>query len=173
MAGALLGVASRWVDTAAWAPAWAGNVLSPWLVAAWLAGSATRQSRAGAVAGLLLLATTVATYLLLGGQDTQRLLPALAVVAAVAGPALGAAGGIGGRTGAAALGAVLVGEGVLLQLGDRGLGERVLFAGEALAGLAVAARGGGGIGAALAVGMGAVLVGAVIIGAVVFGLTLG
>ena len=167
-AGLLLGAASRWVDTADWAPSWVGNVLSPWLVGAWLAGAATRRPRHGALAGLLLLAATVSTYLLLSGET--RLLPGLLALAVVAGPLLGAAGGV---RAAAALGAVLIGEGLLLQIGERSLGERVLFAAEALVGLAVAARGGGGIGAVLAVGMGVVLVGVVLIGAVVFGLRLG
>lgn len=146
VAGLVLGVVSRLVDSAAWAPDWIGFVFSPWLAAAWLVGATGTDARAGALRGLVLLAGTVAGYLALAsvlapGALTATLLLGLVAVTALAGPTFGAAGGAwrhGGRrgiVGAAAIGGALVGEGIFLQLGERLLVERLLFGAEIVAGM--------------------------------------
>jgi hypothetical protein len=143
-----LGVASRWIDTAAWAPAWIGLVITPWLVAPWLAGAWTSSPNGilawGAAAGFALLAATVAAYLAVAGSDSAPMLPGLLVLAVTAGPLYGAAGAClhrGGRgrlLAASALGAALIAEGLLLQLGERSPFERVVFAVESAAGVVLA-----------------------------------
>lgn len=158
--GAALGAVSRAVDTASWAPAWAGNVLAPWLIGAWVAGASVAVTGAsivgakvstassdrawGAAAGLALLCGTVFTYLALAGGDAVRLAPGLVLLALAAGPAMGLAGaamraGARGHLAAGALlGAALVADGVLLQIGDRTGLERLAMGLVAIAGLALA-----------------------------------
>lgn len=147
----LLGVASRFVDTAAWAPPWIGLVFAPWLAAAWLAGATTVDRRAGALRGAVLLGATAAAYLvtaalLASPDEAARMAPGLVIVALVAGPFFGVAGAIrrapwpGSLVGAAVLGAALVSDGIVLQFGERLPVERALFAAELLAGLWLAAR---------------------------------
>ena len=143
-----LGVASRWIDTAAWTPAWIGLVLSPWLVAPWLGGAWTSQPDGnliwGAAAGFALLAATVAAYMALAGPDSAPMLAGLPVLVVIAGPMYGAAGaglhrgGRGRLLAASALGAALIAEGLLLQLGERSPLERAVFAVEPAAGVVLA-----------------------------------
>ena len=119
-----LGSVSRAVDTASWAQPWFGLVVLPWLVASWLAGAWVGRGETGpawgALAGLVTLTATVGAYLALAGADAAALLPRLAAVAFIAGPAFGVAGalvhhGAGARLlSFAALGAALVGQVVLL-----------------------------------------------------------
>ena len=143
-----MGIASRAIDSAAWAPAWIGLVLSPWLVAPWLAGVWVSRREGGlawgAAAGFTLLTATVVTYLVAAGAAADTMLPSLAFLVVTAGPAYGAAGaalwrGDRGRLAAATiLGAALVAEGMLLQLGERSPLERAVFAGEAVTGAVLA-----------------------------------
>jgi hypothetical protein len=173
LAGLALGVMSRCVDTSAWAPGWIGLVLSPWLVGTWMAGSRAWTRGAGALLGVTLLASTVAAYLAVawlgdGGAEAARLAPGLALLTVVAGPLWGTAGAAAqaGRAqswvprlaGGAMLGAILVAEGALLQIGEREVPQRVLFAAELLVGLVLAVRVSGNLrGAPLALTTGAVL----------------
>ncbi len=165
-----MGIASRWIDTAPWAPGWIGLVLSPWLAAPWLAGAWVGRPGGslawGAAAGFVLLAATVATYLALVGADATTLLPALPLLAVVAGPGYGAAGaalhhGERGRLIAAVvLGATFVVEGVLLQrAAAESPVESGLFVAEAVAGVLLATWIGG-----LRAGLLVVVVGAVVLG---------
>jgi hypothetical protein len=144
-----LGIASRVVDTAEGAPTWIGLVLSPWLAGPWLAGAwiAGRDDRvgSGALAGLVLLTSTVIAYLALAGAQAPALLPGLPLLAVVAGLGFGAAGaelhrGQRGRLVAAvALGATFAIEGVVLQqLAAESVAARVAFAVEAVAGVILA-----------------------------------
>ena len=168
-AGGALGLASRAIDTAAWAPAWIGLVLSPWLVAPWLAGAWVGRRDGslawGAAAGLTLLSATVVTYQIAAGAGAAAMLPGLAILAVTAGPAYGASGaalwrGDPGRlTAAAMLGAALVAEGLLLQLGERSLLERAALALEAAAGVMLAAWLAGTRAGLLAIVAGLVLLG--------------
>jgi hypothetical protein len=143
-AGLLLGIASRAVDTAAWAPSWIGTVVTPWLALAWLVGAlSARPWPDGPMVGLAALTATVATYLLAAGTDAGALWLVLAPVALVGGPAYGWAGAAWrsrdalGRPGLALLGAALLVEGITLQLGDRVLLARIGFGVESLVGLAI------------------------------------
>lgn len=155
VAGVALGIVSRFVDTAAWAPVWIGSVLTPWLAAAWMAGSRAWNRVAGALLGTALLGATVVAYLVSaavgsGGPEAARLAPGLVALSLVAGPLWGNAGAaaqaadprawVPRLAGASMLGAAFVAEGALLQLGERGALERILFGAEVLAGLALAVR---------------------------------
>jgi hypothetical protein len=144
-----LGVVSHAVDTASASPPWIGLVLSPWLAAAWLAGAwVARRDEAlawGAAAGLVLLSSTVVVYLALAGADALALLPCLPLLAVAAGLGFGAAGaGLhhssrGRLVAAAALGAAMVIEGLLLQLVAETLLERALLGVEVAVGVLLAA----------------------------------
>ena len=80
-AGILAGLLSRAVDTAPWAPPWIGQVLTPWLALAWLAGAATKHpQRFGPLLGTVTLVAVVATYLVAAGPDAGSLWPVLAMV---------------------------------------------------------------------------------------------
>lgn len=143
-AGVLLGIASRAIDTAAWAPPWISIVVTPWLVLAWLAGALTaRPWPDGPMSGLTALAATVATYLFAAGTDAGHLWMALAPVALIAGPAYGWAGAAWrsrdafARPALALLGAALLVEGLILQVGERAILARIGFGGESLLGLAI------------------------------------
>lgn len=143
-AGVLLGIASRAIDTAAWAPPWIGSVVTPWLVLAWLAGALTaRPWPDGPMSGLTALAATVATYLFAAGTDASALWLVLAPVALIAGPAYGWAGAAWrsrdafARPGLALLGAALLVEGLMLQVGERVVLARIGFGAESLVGLAI------------------------------------
>ena len=151
LAGLALGGASRLIDTAPWAPVWIGSVFAPWLAATWLAGATTSERRTGALRGTLMLAAVVAAYLLVAGttsswNEAARLAPGLAASAAVAGPIFGTAGAIrrapwpGSLAGAAMLGGALVADSIVLNLGNRALWERAIFAAELLAGLWLAQK---------------------------------
>jgi hypothetical protein len=143
LAGAVLGVLSRLADTACWAPGWLGNVLTPWLAAAWLVGASARTPRSGAVPGLALLLATVGSYLVVAATswDAGTLAPRLLPLALLAGPVFGAAGAAWragtryARAAGALLGASVVVEGLILQLGPHAAPERLLFAAESLAGV--------------------------------------
>ncbi len=142
--GVLLGIASRWVDTAPWAPAWIGMVVTPWLIVAWLAGAlSARPWPDGPMSGLAALAATVASYLFSAGTDAGSLWWLLAPVALIAGPAYGWAGAAWrardpfAAPGLALVGAALLVEGLTLQFGDRVLLERIGFGVESLIGLAI------------------------------------
>jgi hypothetical protein len=178
-AGLAAGIASRWLDIAAWAPAWTGNILSPWLVAAWLSGATSSVPGTGALRGLALLSGVAAGYLLTAGTDASRLAPPLVLLALAAGPAMGSAGAAWrGRdrwaaAAAAALGAVLVGEGIVAQLGPRTGPERVGFGVEVAIGLALAGSLGRRRGALLAVPLGVAWATLQVAGARVLGLALG
>ena len=133
------------MDTASWAPAWIGYVFSPWLAAAWLAGATFpgARQRAGALRGITVVGATVLGYLIVADGDAPRLLVPLTGLALAAGPLMGLGGATwrmasGRAIGAAALGAVLVGEGLLLQLGARTGLERAAFAAEVVIGLGLA-----------------------------------
>ena len=144
-------------------------MLSPWLAASWLAGAWVGRPGGslawGAAAGLVLLAATVATYLALAAADATTLLPALPLLAVVAGPGYGAAGaalhhGERGRLAAAVvLGATFVVEGVLLQGAAQSPVEGGLFVAESVAGVLLATWIGG-----LRAGLIVVVVGAVVLG---------
>lgn len=143
-AGVLVGIVSLAVDTASWAPLWIGTVVTPWLVLAWLCGAlAGRSWPDGPMAGLTALAATVATYLIAGGLETGTSFLVLAPVALLAGPAYGWAGAqwrsrdTFARPGLALLGAALLVEGLVLQLGEREVWARVAFAAESMVGLVI------------------------------------
>lgn len=143
-AGVLVGIASRAIDTATWAPPWIGMVVTPWLLLAWLAGAVTaRPWPDGPMSGLTALAATVATYVFAAGTDATGFWLLLAPVALIAGPAYGWAGAAWrardafARPGLALLGAALLVEGVMLQLGERVVLERIGFGAESLVGLAI------------------------------------
>ena len=93
LVGVPIGIVSRLVDTAPWAPPWIGNILSPWLAAAWLVGAVVGGSRWIGVAGgvAVLLGVTVA-YLALSGPDFARLVLPLTALTLLGGAAWGAAG---------------------------------------------------------------------------------
>ena len=164
-----LGVASRWIDTAAWAPAWIGLVLSPWLVAPWLGGAWTSWPDGnlawGAAAGFLMLAATVATYLAMAGPESAPILAGLPILVVSAGPIYGAAGAAlhGGRRGrllaASVLGAALIADGLLLQLGARSPLERAVFAVESAGGVVLATWMAGSRAGLLAIAAGVILLG--------------
>jgi hypothetical protein len=164
-----LGTGSRLVDTAEGAPPWIGLILTPWLAGPWLAGAWVARRDAslvwGATGGLVLLSTTVATYLAFAGADAPELLPGLPLLAVAAGLSYGAAGaeihhGEGGRfLAAVVLGATFVVEGVLLQqAAAESPAARGLFVVEAVAGALLATWIGG-----LRAGLIVVLVGAVVV----------
>lgn len=168
--GVGLGIASRLVDTAAGAPEWIGLVLSPWLAAPWLAGAWIAREDAslewGAVAGLVLMSATVATYLAMAGADAPSLVPDLPLLALVAGIGFGAIGaglhhGARGRLVAAiALGATFAIEGLLLQWQATEVPlARTLFVAEAAAGVLVATWIAG-----WRAGVGVLVIGAVVLG---------
>lgn len=143
-AGILAGLLSRAVDTATWAPPWIGQVLTPWLALAWLAGAAARDRRRfGPLLGTIALAAVVATYLVAAGPDAGRLWLLLAAITLLAGPAYGWAGATwrsGGPlagAGLALLGAALLVEAIGLQVGERELLERIGFGLEAAVGLVI------------------------------------
>jgi hypothetical protein len=143
-AGVLVGIASRAVDTAAWAPAWIGLVITPWLALAWLTGARTAQpSGDGPLTGLAAMAATAASYLLVAGADAGNTWLVLLPVVFIAGPAYGWAGAAWrsghamGRAGLALLGAALLVEGITLQFGDRELLPRLAFVVESLLGLLI------------------------------------
>ncbi|HSM38683.1 MAG TPA: DUF6518 family protein [Candidatus Limnocylindrales bacterium] len=147
-AGIATGLLSHAVDTAAWAPPWIGQVLTPWLALAWLAGATTaRPGRAGPLLGLATLAAVTAAYLLASGPRSGELWPVLAAVTLVAGPAYGWAGaawrerGRWAGPGLALLGVALLVEGISLQLGERVAMERIGFAAEAAIGLVIIGAG--------------------------------
>lgn len=148
LVGALLGVLSRLVDTASWAPDWFGNVFTPWLAAAWLAGTTAPTPRNGAVRGLALLLATVGSYLVLAAISGHSVTLALRLLplAAVAGPIFGAAGAtwrLGGPwavAGGALLGGAIVAEGLALQLGVGSPLEHYVLAGESLVGIGLTVR---------------------------------
>ncbi len=143
LVGALLGVVSRLIDTASWAPDWFGSVFTPWLAAAWLAGSSARTSRNGAAHGLVLLLATVGSYLVVAATsaDAGTLALRLIPLAMVAGPIFGVAGaawrggGPWAAAGGALLGGAVVAEGLTLQLGVRSPLEHLALAGESLLGI--------------------------------------
>jgi len=143
-AGILAGIISQAIDTASWAPPWIGTVVTPWLALAWLMGAlAGRSWPEGPMAGLTALAATVATYLIAGGLESGTSWLVLASVALIAGPAYGWAGAqwrsgdTFARPGLALLGAALLVEGVVLQLGDREVWARIAFGVESLLGLVI------------------------------------
>lgn len=143
-AGVLMGIASRAIDAAPWAPAWIVMVVTPWLALAWLAGALTaRPWPDGPMSGVTALAATATTYLLAAGTEASTLWLVLAPVALIAGPAYGWAGAAWrsghalGRPGLALLGAALLVEGLVLQLGERVVLERIGFGVESLVGLAI------------------------------------
>jgi hypothetical protein len=117
-------------------------------VAPWLGGAWTTRPDGnlawGAAAGLALLVATTATYMAMAGSDSAPMLPGLLVLAVTAGPIYGAAGaglhrgGRGRLLAASALGAALIAEGLLLQLGERSPLERVVFAVESAVGVVLA-----------------------------------
>ena len=112
LVGVPIGIVSRLVDTAPWAPAWIGNILSPWLAAAWLAGAMVGVTRwIGSAAGVVVLLGVTATYLALSGSDFTRLLLPLAAWTIVGGGVWGLAGGEWRSTGLRRVlsGAVLLG----------------------------------------------------------------
>ena len=116
-----IGIVSRLVDTAPWAPAWIGSILSPWLAAAWAAGAATPGLRwIGAAAGVALLAGVTVAYLLLAGPDLQRLILPLSALTVLGGSIWGSAGRqwrSGGRLrvlGVAVLLAAVIGDAVTI-----------------------------------------------------------
>ncbi len=143
LAGALLGVLSRLTDTASWAPDWLGNVVTPWLAAAWLAGGTARTARDGAVLGLTVLLATVVSYLVVaaGSGDALMLARRLLPLALIAGPIFGIAGAAWRRrgrwavVGGALLGGAVVAEGLALQLGVHSSLEHLALAGESLVGI--------------------------------------
>ncbi len=143
-AGLVLGVVSRLIDSAAWAPGWLGYVFSPWLAAAWLAGLFSASTRDGALGGLALLLATVVVYLASAGASS---LPGAVLygLAMLAGPIFGAAGPTWrdrGRLSAvsgALVGVAVIGEGLALQLVVHSTPERLLLAGESLVGLGLTA----------------------------------
>ena len=93
LVGVPIGIVSRLVDTAPWAPSWIGNILSPWLAASWVAGSAVPgRLWIGAAAGVALLAGVSGAYLALAGPDMARLILPLAALTVLGGIIWGAAG---------------------------------------------------------------------------------
>jgi hypothetical protein len=143
VAGAVVGLVSRWIDTSTWAPDWIGYVFTPWLAAAWLAG-AVSPSR-GALLGLTVLFSTVVAYvaaIVVGGTPVHSpLVPGLVLLAVLAGAIFGAAGatwrgrGRGAAWGGALLGVAVVIEGLALQLAVSSTPEHLLLAGESLVGI--------------------------------------
>ncbi|HEX5579564.1 MAG TPA: hypothetical protein VFY43_07865 [Candidatus Limnocylindria bacterium] len=106
MAGAALGLFSRAIDTASWAEPWFGLILLPWWVWGWLAGAWLARPDGslgwGAAAGIVLLAATVAGYLVAAGDAPPSLAGRLVLLALISGPLFGASGaavhrGLGGR----------------------------------------------------------------------------
>lgn len=101
LVGVPIGIVSRMVDTASWAPSWIGSILSPWLAAAWVAGAAVSGSRwIGAAMGLAVLAGVTGAYLAMAGPDLVRLIPPLSALTVLGGVIWGAAGWgwrLGGR----------------------------------------------------------------------------
>jgi hypothetical protein len=148
LVGTLLGIVSRLIDTASWAPDWFGNVFTPWLAAAWLAGTTAPAPRNGAARGLSLLLATVGSYLVLAAVsgDALTLAPRLVPLALVAGPIFGVAGATwrGGGPwavpGGALLGGAIVAEGLALQLGVGSPLEHYVLAGESLVGIGLTVR---------------------------------
>ena len=91
--GVPIGIVSRMVDTAPWAPSWIGNILSPWLAAAWLVGAAVGGSRwIGGAAGVAVLLGVTVAYLAMAGSDFSLLVFPLAALTLLGGAAWGVAG---------------------------------------------------------------------------------
>jgi hypothetical protein len=91
--GLPIGIVSRLVDTAPWAPPWIGNILSPWLATAWLVGAAVAGSRwIGMAAGVAVLLGVTVAYLALSGTDMARLFVPLAALTLLGGAVWGVAG---------------------------------------------------------------------------------
>lgn len=129
-------------------PSWIGNVISPWLVAAWVAGAAQLSARSGALAGLALIGATVGGYVALAGADSGALWPRLAILAVLAGPAFGLAGtawrrgGPGADVGLLLLGVAIFIESVFLWSHAASGLERVGIGLESILGIGLAVRAG-------------------------------
>ncbi len=143
-AGLVTGVVSRLVDTAAWAPDWLGYVFTPWLATAWLAGALSSSTRSGALKGLAMLLAVVAAYLawsMTSSVPVPAFAAALYGLAALGGPIFGAAGatwrgrGRWAAAGGALFGGAVVLESLALQLAVHSTPERLVLAGDSLAGI--------------------------------------
>ena len=133
-AGVMVGLLSRAVDIAAWAPPWIGLVITPWLALAWLAGAATaRPGRMGRWSGWWPWRPPCPPTWSSPGAMPDRCGWCWRPVALMAGPPMAGPAPPGaprdplGCAGLALLGAALAVEGITLQFGDRVVPARIGF----------------------------------------------